>query len=77
MPVSVDDHFHIHQMTFDGLPAWRNDRFETERFANRVLSCVGFADLELSGGPAEKIEPHLPLIFLKCVGNSGFTRLEC
>ena len=76
MSIPLNDHFHILQMTFDCLPTWRDDRFETKRFANRVPSCVGFTDFKLSDGPAQEIEAHLPLVGLERMGDSGFTGLE-
>lgn len=75
MSVSFNHPFHISDMAFHGLFAGGDDRFEAERFASRVLSCVGFAYGELSDGPAKKIEAYVPLVFLERVGDSGFTGL--
>lgn len=76
MPVSDDDHLHIRQMTFHRLFARSDDLFETKWLASRVLSRVGFAHWELSDGPAQKIEAHLPLILLKSMGDFRFAGLE-
>ena len=72
MPVSFNHHFHSREMAFHRLFAGCDDGFVTEWLASRVLSGVRLAYQKLSDGSPQKIEAHLPLIFLKRVGNSGF-----
>ena len=76
MPVSIDDHLHISQMTFHGLFAGRDDRFETKRFASRVLSRMGFAHRKLSDGPPQKVEAYVTLIFPQGVGDFRLAGFE-
>ena len=74
--VSADDHLHISQMTFHGLFAGRDDRFETKQFASRVLSRMRFSHWKLSDGPSQKVEAQVTLVFPEGMGDLRLAGFE-
>ena len=62
-------------MALDCLFTGGNDRLETKWFS-LAGSCMGFPYRELSNGKPQEVEPHVALIVVEGMGQSGFAWLQ-
>jgi hypothetical protein len=67
-----DELFQFLDMPLHCLLTWGDNGFEAKRIAPSICPGVGLSDRKLSDGPAKKIKPYPPVMWVERVGNLGF-----